>query len=196
MVAAPPPPAPPCLPGAGDIISTAELCEAANVSQPTVSRWGAEGLNAAAKVGRGKWRREDALAWIADRREDSLAFDDQVAPALGSDGASPRALLEARTRLYVAQGDGAHLRNEILAGNLVLRESAQTAYQEGYAACIAAGDRWVRTGTTAREIEQRRELWYELRRELADAVERVARTLARGEDVGSSRVRLPRRVGG
>ena len=182
-----------------DIITTGELHRVANVSRQMISRWSREGLEQAAKVGRGKWDREAALSWIADRREDSPNFDG--AQEARSD------LNEARIRLYTLQGDGVSMRNALLEASVVFRDSAVKAFSATVSEMIAAGDAWARDATTpackpllehlspAAVLALKAELCNEYRSLQAEAVRRVAGTLAAGEDVGSARTRLPGRVG-
>jgi AcrR family transcriptional regulator len=164
------------------IVGTQELADAAGVSRQRIYQWSNEGLPG--KVSRGKWDSELALAWIAERREDRVAED------------SGRSLTELRANLIEAQTVGQQIRNDILAAHLVFRETAQTAFQEAFAAVVGHGDQWVREGRTAEDIQARQVLWHGLRAELAESTRRVAGTLSRGEDIGSSRLRLARRLGG
>lgn len=181
------------------IIKTIELAKEAGVSRQMIGKWALEGLATAARVGHGKWDREVALSWIADRREDSPNFDG--GPSTRMD------IAEARCRLYTLQGDGAELRNALLEASVVFRDSAVSAFSECTSELIAAGDAWARDATTpackmllehvsaATAIKIKAELWHELRTRQAEAVRRVERTLAAGEDVGSARSRLPGRMG-
>ena len=189
-----------------DIITTRELLAETGVVKSMLTAWSKEGLALAAKVSHGKWRREIALAWIADRRADSLKESAlAMTPDEGTDWGS---IAEQRTRLYKLQGDGQELRNGLLEANLVYRESAIAATAEAAQEQIAAGDAWARDASTpackailgtltqAQALAAKLELWNELRSIQAETIRRVAGALASGEDVGPSRVRVPRSVGG
>ena len=184
------------------VTSKALLIELGGVTRNQLSQWGKEGLEAAAKVSHGKWRREDALSWVADRRADSLYEDGK--PASGVDWGT---IAEHRARLYKLQGDGQEMRNGLMEASLVYRESAVAATAEAAQEQIAAGDAWARDATTpackalkgvtqAQALAFKAEMWNELRQIQAQAIRRVAGALAVGEDVGSARVRVPRRMGG
>lgn len=180
-------------------IGTEDLALEVGVSRQMIGRWAKEGLAAAAKVSRGKWDRERALAWIGDRREDSPNLEGTEQPR-GD-------LTEARIRLYTLQGDGVAMRNSLLEASVVFRDSAVKAFSECTAELMACGDAWARDATSdaakpllehvsaATVVALKAELWNELRSLQAQAVRRVAGTLAAGEDVGSARVRLPGRMG-
>ena len=184
-----------------EIIGTEALATEVGVSRQMIGRWAREGLSVA-KIAHGKWNRELALSWIADRREDSLN-------QTGFDRSSPSDINLHRARLYSLQADGQQLRNGILESNLVFRDSAVAAYTEATQEMISAGDSWSRDAgtpaakalvgsglTQAQILALKRELWNELRGRESETIRRVAGTLSAGEDVGSARVRLPRRVGG
>lgn len=187
-----------------EIVTSKELLAEVAVSRNQLSLWGKEGLEHAAKVSHGKWDRERALIWIADRRADSLREDGRDAP----EGMDWGTISEHRARLYKLQGDGQELRNDIQRGHLVYRESAVQAFAEATQEIIAVGDGWARdvgtdavrplldTLTQAQALHIKLEIWNELRDLHATAVRRIEGTLAGGVDVGPSRVRLPRRMGG
>lgn len=183
-----------------DPIGTADLAHEAGVSRQMIARWSREGLEEAAKLGRGKWDREVALSWIADRREDS--------PNLNGAGITSSDLAAARKRLYDVQAEGGEIRNRMAERSLVPRSDATGAFSQATAECIAAGDAWARDHTTpasaplvdaglsaAKVIALKAELWNELRTQQADAVRRVESDLADGGDVGSTPIRLSRRMG-
>lgn len=164
-----------------------------------IAKWGREGLDEAAKVGRGLWNRERALSWIADRREDSLRLDG---------GGPPNAdLVIARIALYKAQTKGAEIRNDLAMASLCFRDKATDAFSSAASEQIAAGDAWSRDhqspacSTLARQVGPaqvlaiKAELWNELRELQSRSIERIAGTLAAGEDVGPASIRLSRRVG-
>ena len=183
----------------GTPIRTADLAAEVNVSRQLIARWSREGLAQAAKISHGKWDREKALAWIADRREDS--------PRLDGQGPTSAELMQARIRLYAAQGEGAEIRNGLAMATLVYRDRATSAFTEAASEQIASGDAWARDHTTpaakpllehlsaALVIALKAELWNELRRLQSESVERVARALASGEDVAPTRIRVSRRMG-
>ena len=180
-------------------LKTIELAAEAGVSRQMISLWAHEGLAEAAKLGYGKWDREAALAWIADKREDTLRLDGK-APSTSD-------LVQARIRLYEQQARGRQLLNEQAEKALVSRSSVRGAFSEVVAECIAAGDAWARDHTTpacaelckhvsaARVLAMKMELWHELRREHETACERADNRLASGEDVGAPRIRVSGRVG-
>lgn len=170
-----------------DPIRTIDLANEAGVSRQRIAQWGREGLEAAAKVSYGKWDRERALSWIADRREDSPV------PLPGSD--LQKQLTSARTKLYELQGDAQRLRNEILAGNLVLADTVENIAREQWAGIVAAGDQWVAEGRTGEIQHDRRKLWHDLRTRLFRAIEDISTSLSSGEDVAAARVRYGGRVG-
>lgn len=183
-----------------DVICTADLAAETGVSRQMIGRWSREGLEDAAKVGYGKWDREKALQWIADRREDS--------ETLNGTGPTSGELMAARIDLYRTQAQGAKIRNAAAESTLVLRTAATGAYSECQAEIIAAGDAWARDPKTeaceplrrhmseAAVIALKAELWHELRARCADSVRRVEFDLATGADVGAARIRLPGSVGG
>lgn len=177
-----------------EIVKTVDLCVEANVSRTMISRWSREGMKEAAQVSHGKWDREKALSWIADRREDSAALDGR--------GLTSGDLLEARVRLYRVQAEGAEIRNKAAEAHLVYRERATGAFSTVTSECIVAGDAWARDHSTkaaaplrdvlsaAQVIALKSELWHELRAIHQNAVERVSADLAAGEDVGATRIRV------
>lgn len=180
-------------------IGTEDLAVEVGVSRQMIGRWAREGLEEVAKIRRGKWDRERALTWIGDRREDSVRMDDT--------NASPGDLVAARIRLYNLQADGAKIRNDLAEASVVYRDTAERVISESAGQQIAAGDAWARDPGTeackplldkmspAQLLQIKAELWNELRRTQADAIRSASRTLAIGEDVGSARVRVARRVG-
>ena len=182
-----------------DTLSTADLAAEVGVSRQMIARWSREGLQEAAKIKHGKWDRERALSWIADRREDS--------PYLDGQGNGPSELVAARIRLYQVQAVGADIRNKAAESLLIYRERATGTFASMTAECIAAGDAWARDHTTpacavllehvsaAAALAIKAEIWNELRQRQADAVRRVEVDLAAGEDVGPTRVRISGRVG-
>lgn len=182
-----------------DTIRTADLAHEAGVSRQTIAKWQREGLGAAAKIAHGKWNREAALSWIADRREDSLHLT-----GTGDEAAS---LTKARIKLYTAQTAGAEIRNELAMGTLVYRDRATDAFAQVASAQIAAGDSWARDHRTpaceplekhvsaAVILAMKAELWNELRGLQSRSVERVAGALATGEDVAPTRIHVARRMG-
>lgn len=182
------------------LIKTTDLAHEVGVSRQTIAKWAREGLQEAAKVSHGKWDRERALSWIADRREDAGELDKR------SDIA--KAMAEARTELYKSQTKGSDIRNDLAMGVLCYRDRALDAFAKAASAQIATGDAWARDhkspacaaladkGLSAAAILQlKAEVWNELRGLQSESLERVARDLAIGEDVAPSRVRVARRVG-
>ena len=168
-------------------VRTADLAHEVGVSIQMIGKWAREGLKDAAKISHGQWDRERALSWIADRREDSPV------PVPGSD--LQKQLTAARTKLYELQGDAQSLRNEILAGNLVLADSVENMAREQWAAVVAAGDQWVAGGRTGEIQYERRKLWHDLRTKLLRSIEDIASSLRGGEDVTAARIRYGGRVG-
>lgn len=180
-------------------ISTADLAAEVGVSRQMIGKWMREGLSEAAKVSRGKWRRESALSWIADRREDSVRFD--------GEGSASSDITEARIDLYRAQTKGANIRNDLALATMVYRDRSVDAFSRAASEQIASGDAWARDHRTpacapiaklasaAAIIAIKAELWNELRGIQSESVKRVAGALAAGEDVAPSRIRLSRRVG-
>jgi len=166
------------------IVGTKELADAAGVSRQRIWQWERDD-GMPGKLSRGKWDSEVALPWIAERRPDTVPDSPEQAQTLN----------DLRCRLTGLQADAQELRNGILAGNLLLRDSVENANREEYAALISEGDTWVSEGRTAHDQALRRELWNEVRTRLVGAVERLAATYARGEDVAAARIRYAGRVG-
>jgi len=180
-----------------DLIKTIDLANEAGVSRQRIAQWSREGLAESAKVAHGKWDREAALSWIADRREDGTAGtpDEKVT------------LAETRIRLYTLQADGQHLRNQAQEATLVPREAVTQAFSVATGEQISSGDAWARDPQTpackpllehysaARVLQIKAELWNEVRATQAESIRRAQRTLAVGDDVGSIRIRIPRSVG-
>lgn len=183
-----------------DIVRTADLAHEVGVSRQMIAHWSREGLEEAAKLGRGKWDRRAALSWISDRREDS--------PLLDGAGPSSGDLAAARIDLYRVQAEGGKIRNRLAIGELVRRKRAVTEISAVTAECVAIGDAWARDHTTpacaalakhvtaAQVIAIKAEVWHEIRQLHADAVRRVDAYLAVGEDVGPTRIRVPGSMGG
>jgi len=164
-----------------------ELAKAAGVTRARVYQWAKDGMPG--KLRRGKWDADVALAWIAERRADAEAMSGQ----LNDPDATPvstATLIEMRTRLTGLQCDAQQLRNGILSGDLILRDTAQRVYSGMIAEQIAVGDRWVAMGRTGEDQASRRAMWHDLRDKLHGSVERVAAAFDRGEDVAATRVRL------
>ncbi len=180
-------------------IKTADLAHEVGVSRQMIGKWSKEGLKDAAWISHGKWDRERALSWIADRREDSPDWQGKT-PA-GKD------LVAARIKLYTVQAEGAEIRNKAAEALLVYRDTAMGAFSAVTAECIAAGDAWARDHTTpaaqvllervsaAQVLALKAEVWNEVRGIQAEAVRRVEADLAAGEDVGPTRIRVARRMG-
>lgn len=160
-----------------------ELAAAAGVNRARIYQFAQDGMPG--KLRRGRWDPDVALAWIAERREDSEALGH---PSPSAEGTST--LVEMRTRLTRLQCDAQELRNGILSGDLILRDSAQRIYSEMIADQIAVGDRWVAMGRTGEEQATRRAMWHDLRTKLHESIERVAAAFKRGEDVAATRVRI------
>jgi len=164
-----------------------ELAKAAGVSRARIYQMANEGMPG--KLRRGKWDPDVALAWIADKRADAETMHG-ILSGPDANNATTATLVEMRTRLTRLQCDAQELRNGILSGDLILRDSAQRIYSGMIAEQIAVGDRWVAMGRTGEEQATRRTMWHELRDQLHGSVERVAAAFERGEDVAATRVRL------
>lgn len=160
------------------LVTTAELAKAAGVTRQRVGQWRAEGMPGF--IGRNQWDSEQALTWIAERREDS---------------STPADITVLRARLYKLQGDAQETRNDILRGNVVLVDSARSIYAAAIAEQVQAGDVWVTQARNAEEQALRRGLWFELRDMLRGSVEGVGTALERGEDVAVTRLRYSKRMG-
>ncbi len=130
------------------IVGTKELADAAGVSRQRIWQWERDD-GMPGKLSRGKWDSEVALPWIAERRPDTVPDSPEQAQTLN----------DLRCRLTGLQADAQELRNGILAGNLLLRDSVENANREEYAALISEGDTWVSEGRTAHDQALRRELW-------------------------------------
>jgi len=159
-------------------VTTSELAKAAGVTRARIGQYRDEGMPG--HLGRNSWDSEAALPWIADRRQDSNMPADVTA---------------LRARLYGLQGDAQEIRNDILRGNVVLVDSARTAYAAAIASQVEVGDVWITQARNAHEMELRRELWFELRERLGQSIESVGAALERGEDVATTRLRYSKRVG-
>ena len=180
-------------------IRTADLAHEVGVSRQMIARWSREGLEEAAKLGHGRWDRQAALSWIADRREDS--------PTLDGTGPTSGELAKARIDLYRVQAEGGKIRNSLATSELVRRKRAITEISAVTAECVATGDAWARDHTTpacavltkhvsaAQAIAIKAEVWNEIRQLHADAVRRVDAYLSAGEDVGPTRIRVPGSLG-
>ncbi len=162
------------------VVTSKELAQAAGVTPGRVRQWVKEGLP---RIGRNQYDSEAALAWIADRREDQVEQSGDDIKAL-------------RARLYKLQGDAQHLRNEVLRGNLVLSSTAEAEFRAAFAELVSIHDAWIAQGRNAEEQRRLTELSHAVRAASERAIDHVAATLARGEDVAATRVRYGRRVGG
>ena len=168
------------------IIGTNELCQLVRVSRMQIGRWSREGLEDVAKVKRGKWKREAALSWIADRREDS--------PAQDGSGPSSGSLTAARTRLYNNQADRVELQNKRDAGDMAYVEEMAANVMELFAAMTESLGRLANRGT-AHEQAIRREFCHEAQRYLCESVEDLVRTRAGGEGARAPGPQVSRRMG-
>lgn len=171
-------------------IKTADLAAELNVSAQRLSQWGAEGLNAAAKIRRGFYDRDKALAWIDVRRQANVRDPEDL-----PEQSSPHDIVAARVRLYTLQADGAGLRNELLRGELVTRSLLEAVLSELGVRLLQPIDEWVRGAGSAKQIARNKECADDLRNSLVRTVEDIRSTLDAGEDLGPTRVRLPRRMG-
>lgn len=177
------------------MISTKQLAAEAGVNLQRVSQWAKEGLADHAKFGHNKWDRERALAWIearrAGNRHDPIPQNDDgtITVAAGD-------ITAERCGLYRAQREGAELRNDMLRGELSTRRRVLEIWTALTGELITVVDSWVREGGTAHQIAENQRLANELRRRVKDSHESLARDIDAGEDVGPTRVRLPRRMGG
>ena len=173
-------------------IKTADLAAEVGVVHQRISQWEREGLREAAKLRRGWFDREKALEWIETRRSANA----RESKDLPEQDVGVADIVAARVRLYNAQGDGALLRNAILRGELITRELVEAVLSELGVRLLQPLDEWVRGAGSSAQIARNKEAADDFRRELVRAIEDVRRTLDAGEDLGPTRVRLPRRVGG
>ena len=183
-----------------DTIRTADLAHEVCVSRQMVAKWSREGLENAAKVGHGKWDREAALQWIAERRED--------VPPGSATPAEAASLTEQRRLLYRSQTEYSDIRNGVAKNLLVYRDAASRAFSEYAAAQLADIESWtqdtsdpaaqmlLKRGMTAAEVQViKTGLANELRRRQAELVRGVDAVLSTVEDVGAARIRLSGRMG-
>lgn len=173
-------------------LRTAKLAEKIGVHEQRIYQWAREGLADAAKLRRGYWDEAKALQWVEARRMANV----REPTNLPEPTYSAADIVEARTRLYTLQGDGAELRNAILRGELITRALLESVLAELGSRLLQPLDEWVRAGGSAAQIARNKEAADALRSTLEGAVEDLRSTLDAGEDLSATRVRLPRRMGG
>ena len=166
------------------LVKTAELANAAGVTNARISQWRAEGMPGFIK--RNQWDSELALAWIAERRQDTID---------GVGGTAQQRLTEMRIKLTEKQCYRADLLNARLEGSSVAASAMEQAVAKVFAKFVEAGDVWVAQGIGAVEQESRRELWFSVRNSVRGAVESVCADCAGGEDLKPARARVAEPMG-
>lgn len=175
-------------------IRTSELADEAGVHIQRVYQWAREGLDGAAKLRRGYYDREKALAWIEARRlvneHDPPNVSNPAAVTLSTDD-----VVFERYRVLRSQADGNELRNDRLRGDSLSAGvvMALEAAREGRDNAVI--DEWVRDGKNAADIADRLRLANALKEGRRAAREDLRDLIANGEDLSATRIRESRRVG-
>lgn len=164
-------------------VTTTELAAILGTSRQSIGIWAKEGLEDEAKIRRGRWDEDKAVAWVAMRRG-VMTTDDGTTT-----------LAEAKTRQTVALAVWYELRNKREAGEIAYLDDMEAAVMELFAVLREEGDREAARGT-AQEQAWKRDLWHKLCRCLRVRVRDLVEARARGEDSRAAALSDSGSVGG